>query len=102
MIVIGPLIQVTIIAIDFYMWLVIASAIMSLLIGFRVINTSNQVVYMIWQFLVRITEPALRPIRQLLPNFGGFDISPVILILVLYFCQMVLANILFSFGGASF
>ena len=100
-IVLGPLIHVTIIAIDFYIWLIIASAIMSLLIGFRVINTSNQVVYMIWEFLTRITEPALRPIRRMLPSFGGFDVSPVILILVLYFCQMVLGNILFSLGGAT-
>ena len=94
MIVLGPLIQITIVAIDIYIWVVIASAIASLLIGFNVVNTSNQVVYMIWEFLTRITEPALRPIRRLLPNLGGVDISPVILILLIWFAQMVLQNIL--------
>ena len=102
MIILGPLIQITIVAIDIYIWVVIASAIASLLIGFNVVNTSNQVVYMLWEFLTRITEPALRPIRRFVPTFGGLDISPVILILGLYFCQMVLFNILTSLQSAAF
>ncbi len=102
MIILGPLIQITIVAIDIYTWVVIISAIASLLIGFNVVNTSNQVVYMLWEFLTRITEPALRPIRRFLPSFGGFDISPVVLILLLYFCQMVLFNILASLRSAAF
>ncbi len=93
MIILDPLIQIAMIAIELYIWLVIIGAILSWLVAFNVVNTSNRVVYMIGDFLWRITEPALRPIRRVLPNLGGIDISPVILILVLIFANMVLANI---------
>ncbi|MBK20310.1 MAG: hypothetical protein CMM52_15880 [Rhodospirillaceae bacterium] len=88
-----PLIRVAIIAVDLYIWVVIIGAILSWLIAFNVINTSNQLVYTITDFLYRITEPALRPIRRVIPNFGGIDISPIVLILGLIFLQMVLGNI---------
>lgn len=94
MIILEPLIQVTIIAIDFYIWVVIISAILSWLIAFNVINTSNRFVYTVSDALWRLTEPALRPIRRFMPNLGGVDISPVILILILFFAQRVLGNIL--------
>ena len=81
------------IAIDLYIWLVIIGAILSWLVAFNVINTSNQLVYLFLDFLYRITEPALRIIKRFLPNLGGIDISPVILILGLIFIQMVLANV---------
>ena len=81
------------IAIDLYIWLVIIGAILSWLVAFNVINTSNQLVYLVLDFLYRITEPALRRIKRFLPNLGGIDISPVILILGLIFIQMVLANV---------
>lgn len=93
MIIIDPLFRVLIIAIDLYIWLVIIGAILSWLVAFNVINTSNQLVYLILDFLYRITEPALRRIKRFLPNLGGIDISPVILILGLIFIQMVLANL---------
>ncbi len=92
MIIIDPLFRVLMIAIDLYIWLVIIGAILSWLVAFNVINTSNQLVYLILDFLYRITEPALRRIKRFLPNLGGVDISPVILILALIFIQMVLAN----------
>ena len=92
MIIIDPLFRVLMIAIDLYIWLVIIGAILSWLVAFNVINSSNQLVYLILDFLYRITEPALRRIKRLLPNLGGIDISPVILILGLIFIQMVLAN----------
>ena len=60
---------------------------LSWLIAFNVVNTRNQIVASIGEFLYRITEPALRPIRNLLPNLGGIDISPVILILILLFIR---------------
>lgn len=78
--------------IDIYVWILIASAILSWLVAFNVVNTRNQIVYQIGNFLYRITEPALRPIRNLLPNLGGIDISPVILILLLFFLQRLLIN----------
>ena len=65
-------------ALQLYIWIVIAMAIFSWLVAFNVVNTRNPVVAMIGDFLYRITEPALRPIRNLLPNLGGIDISPVI------------------------
>ena len=92
MIIIDPLFRVLMIAIDLYIWLVIIGAILSWLVAFNVINSSNQLVYLILDFLYRITEPALRRIKRFLPNLGGIDISPVILILALIFTQMVLAN----------
>ena len=92
MIIIDPLFRVLMIAIDLYIWLVIIGAILSWLVAFNVINTSNQLVYLILDFLYRVTEPALRRIKRFLPNLGGIDISPVILILGLIFIQMVLAN----------
>ncbi len=79
--------------IQIYIWLLIAQAILSWLVAFNVVNTRNQVVYAIGEFLHRITEPALRPIRRVLPNLGGIDISPVLLILGLIF----LRNLLFEY-----
>jgi YggT family protein len=74
-----------------YIWLLIASAILSWLIAFQVVNTRNQFVATISDFLYRITEPLLRPIRNRIPDLGGLDISPIILILILYFIQTVIA-----------
>lgn len=68
-----------------YIWLLIAQAILSWLLAFGVVNRYNRGVAVIGDFLYRITEPALRPIRAFLPNFGGIDISPIILMLILYF-----------------
>ena len=96
MIILDPLIRVAMSAIDLYIWVVIISAILSWLVAFNVVNTSNRFVYTIGDALWRLTEPALRPIRKFMPNLGGIDISPVILILVLFFINMVLGNIHFS------
>ncbi len=93
MIIIDPIFRILGIAIELYIWVVIIGAILSWLIAFNILNTSNQVVYTIVDFLYRITEPALRPIRRIIPNLGGIDISPIILILGLIFAQMVLSNL---------
>lgn len=81
------LLEVTILAINLYQWMVIFQAILSWLIAFNVVNTYNDFVGMLATFLYRITEPALRPIRQILPDLGGVDISPLVLILILIFLQ---------------
>ena len=73
-----------------YVYVLIASAVLSWLIAFNVVNTRNQFVAMLWDFLYRITEPALGPIRRIMPNLGGIDISPVILILLIFFIQRVI------------
>lgn len=78
--------------IGLYIWLLIASAILSWLVAFNVINTRNRFVYLLGDFLYRVTEPALRPIRRVMPNLGGLDISPVLLILLLMFVQRLLVQ----------
>jgi YggT family protein len=78
-------IDLILLVIRIYIWLLIAQAVLSWLLAFGVINRYNRAVSVIGDFLYRITEPALRPIRRLLPSFGGIDISPVVLILILYF-----------------
>ncbi len=75
------------------MWIIIAAAVMSWLISFRVINTYSRPVSIISEFLYRATEPLLRPIRRFLPNFGGLDISPiVVLIAIIWLIRMELAR----------
>lgn len=76
--------------ITLYIWILIASAILSWLIAFNVVNTRNPIVSGIAEFLYRVTEPALRPIRAVLPNLGGIDISPVILIIALLFLERLI------------
>jgi len=85
----APLIGFFVLVIDLYIWIVIAGAILSWLVAFNVVNTNNRVVLMIGDTLYRVTEPVLRPIRNILPNLGGIDISPVILILLLLFVRDV-------------
>jgi YggT family protein len=85
----APLIGFIVLVIDLYIWVVIASAILSWLVAFNVVNTNNRFVLSIADMLYRLTEPALRPIRNILPNLGGIDISPVILILLLLFIRDV-------------
>jgi YggT family protein len=84
------ILDIILIVLDIYVWLLIASAILSWLVAFNVVNTRNPVVSNIGEFLYRITEPLLRPIRNFLPNFGGLDISPIILILVIMLIQRVI------------
>jgi YggT family protein len=77
--------------ITLYIWILIAAALLSWLIAFNVVNRHNHVVVAIADFLYRITEPALRPIRAFLPNLGGIDISPVVLFLIIIFIRYVIA-----------
>jgi YggT family protein len=76
--------------IGLYITLVIVQVVLSWLVAFNVINTGNRFVYMVGDFLYRIPEPALKPIRRLLPTMGGIDLSPVVLILGLYFLRVLL------------
>jgi YggT family protein len=74
-----------------YVWLLIAAAVLSWLVAFNVVNARNQFVAMIGDFLYRVTEPVLRPIRNSLPNLGGIDISPIIVIFIIIFLRYVIA-----------
>ncbi|MGE4482663.1 YggT family protein [Acidocella sp.] len=82
----GELIHLMILAI-------IAAAVMSMLVAFGIANPRNQIVYVVGDFLNRVTEPVLRPIRRFLPYFGTIDLSPVVAILLLEALQMVLADL---------
>lgn len=76
--------------IGLYMMVVIGQVILSWLVSFKVVNTQNRFIYMVGDFLYRATEPALKHIRRVMPNLGGLDISPVILILGLLFLRQLL------------
>jgi len=78
-----------------YIWILIINAILSWLVAFNVLNVQNRFVYTILEFSYRITAPLLNIIRRFLPNFGSIDISPVVLILGLYFIR----NLVFEFFG---
>ena len=86
----NPFIWLIEVVIDLITWVVIASAIMSWLVAFGVVNMRNQFIRMVVETLYRVTEPLLRPIRRLMPNLGGVDISPVILLLGLFFVREAL------------
>jgi len=79
-----PLIEVLIYLLDFYWWIVIIAVVVSWLIAFNVINTRNHAVAMVTDVLYRLTEPVFRPIRNLMPNLGGLDFSPLIVLLIIY------------------
>ncbi len=73
--------------ISLYIWMLIINVVLSWLVAFNVVNTRNRFVYTVGDFLHRITEPVLGPIRRVVPALGGLDISPVILILGLWFLR---------------
>ena len=84
------ILDVVMLALNLYTWIIIASAVLSWLVAFNVVNMRNDFVRAIWEFLDRVTEPVLRPIRNLLPNLGGIDVSPIILLLLIFFLQRVI------------
>ncbi len=83
----NPFIWLILTVIDMYMWIVIIGVVLSWLVSFNVVNRSNRFIYIVGDFLYRATEPALKPIRRVLPNLGNMDLSPVALILLLMFAQ---------------
>ena len=76
-----------------YVWVLIINAVLSWLIAFNVLNTQNRFVYSILEFTYKLTDPVLNYIRRFLPNLGSIDISPVILILLIYFVRDLITNI---------
>jgi YggT family protein len=86
----NPFIWLIITIIQLYTYVVIATVIVSWLIAFNVINLHNPIVRQIAYILAQLTEPLLEPIRRVLPSLGGLDISPVILLLLLYFLQRLI------------
>ena len=87
-----PLIKLVLTVLDLYKIVIIAGAILSWLIAFGVVNIRNDFVRAIWNLFIALTEPFLRPIRNFLPNTGGIDISPIILLLAIMFIQWIIQD----------
>jgi YggT family protein len=93
--IIAAFLEVTYAVLDFYIWALIIGAILSWLVAFNIINTRNRFVQVIGDFLYRITEPLLQPIRRVVPMMGGLDLSPLILIFIIYFLQSFIRHLAF-------
>ena len=92
-----PFAQVFNVVLDLYVWVVVAGVVLSWLTAFGVVNTNNKAVYMVGDFIYRVTEPVLRPIRKILPDFGTVDLSPIALILIIMFLQSFVNRLIMSF-----
>lgn len=79
-------------ALSIFTWILIGSAIFSWLYAFNVINSSNRFVAMLGQFFYNVTEPVLRPVRRFMPELGGIDISPIVVLLLIFFLRSLLWN----------
>ena len=87
--------DVLLVVLQLYVYVIIASAILSWLVAFNVVNRYNDVVRSISNLVTALTEPLLRPIRDTIPSFGGIDISPVILLLLIFFLQRVIEEYIY-------
>ena len=90
-----PILDVVMLALRIYTWLILASVIISWLVAFGVINMRNEFVRMIYESLHRVTEPALSRIRRFMPDLGGIDLSPIVLLLIIFFIQQVIIRYLY-------
>lgn len=94
------LFNVILIALELYTYVIIASAIFSWLFAFNIVNSNNEFINTIGRVLYNLTEPALRPIRRFMPDLGGIDISPVILLLgIIFIRQIIIINLMPMFRG---
>jgi YggT family protein len=88
----AALLDVILLVLRLYGYIIIAAAILSWLVAFNVVNYRNDFVRSIWGFLNAVTEPVLRPIRRALPNLGGIDISPIIALLILFLIEDIIVR----------
>jgi YggT family protein len=95
----NPISALLLYLIEIYTWIIIAAVVVSWLIAFRVINMSNQIVRSIVSFLYAITEPVFRQVRRVIPAFGGLDISPVIVLIALWFISYAITWVSFRYTG---
>lgn len=89
--------DIILIVLNLYVWILIASAILSWLYAFNVVNRGNAFVNSVAEFLHRITEPVLRPVRNILPDLGGIDISPIVVILAIYLIERVIIYYIYPY-----
>ena len=95
------LIQIVDIILTVLWWFIIAQAVMSWLIAFNVINTHNQFVGQLWMVLDRITEPLYRPFRRIMPDFGGLDLTPMLVLIIIIILDGPVLNYLASLAYAN-
>ena len=91
------ILEIILMLLDLYWWIVLATIILSWLFAFNVINGRNQFVDAVWRVLSALTEPVLRPIRRILPSIGGLDLSPIVLFIIIYFLQRVIALYIYPY-----
>lgn len=92
---IAALLEVVYAVLDFYVWILIAGALLSWLVSFGIVNSYNRFVHVVGDLIARITEPVLAPIRRILPPMGGLDLSPLVLIFIIYFLQSFIRHLVF-------
>ena len=95
----GAILDVVVLILNLYYWIIIASAVLSWLLAFNVINYSNSVVRSIWTTIQALTEPLLQPIRNRLPRMGAIDIAPIVLLIAIYFLTRVIERYLYPSVG---
>jgi YggT family protein len=89
------ILDVVLVVLDLYTWVIIASAVISWLVAFNVVNTGNTIVRTIWDMVYRLTEPLLQPIRRFVPQIGGLDLSPIVLLLGIFLLQRIIAHYIY-------
>jgi len=92
------LLDIVMILLNVLWWIIIVQAVMSWLIAFNVINTHNDFVRQLWQVLERITEPLYRPFRRIMPDFGGLDLTPMVVLILLIILQQAVMPRLYLLG----
>jgi YggT family protein len=92
------LLQIILMLLDIYKYVMIAMIVMSWLVAFNAVNTRNQFVYQVWRILNALTEPVLRPIRRWLPDFSGLDLSPLFVFVIILFIQMAIGRYLLPYA----
>ena len=91
------ILDIVMIILNLYWWIIIASAIYSWLYAFNVVNMNNQFVASVGNFLYQATEPLLKPIRRVMPNLGTIDLSPIVLLLGIIFLQSVIGRYIYPY-----
>lgn len=94
---IATLIDLVLLLLNLFQWILIAAVILSWLVAFNVINTRNRFIYLIGDFIERITEPVLRPIRSVLPSLGGIDLSPMVALIAVWFIETLISRYRFMY-----
>ena len=97
----ATLMQVFVLILGIIWFIVIAHIVVSWLVHFQVLNLRQPLVSQIWYMLNRLVEPIYRPIRRVLPDLGGIDLAPLVVLIVLFFVRSLVANYYYAYGGGA-